>query len=247
MRRYLKSVMLLLSCCALLFGAGCQQEKPVLDTTTAPATEPDIGDIPYIPLEHKTINGEFYSKEAQVLIAAADAYVQRGKWIQYDDTYTDVMKQLLRSPHNADQEPERANEQNYLYTNCAAWIYNLFWEAFDYDIRDWYCRSYFDRTDILVYSDAYDDSRTDAQWEQACKDLQAVLVPGDLIVTMYRDAETGAENGGHIILYVGDGKYAHSTGRSYNYEEAREVYEKPAVFVTMHWQIPIIILRIGNT
>lgn len=225
MKRSVKIFCLLL-CTALLLSTGCIQEKPVLDTTTAPTTEPDIGEIPNIPLEEKTIDGEFYSKEAQVLIATADAYFQRGKWIQYDDTYTDVRKVLLRCPHDSDQEPERANEQNTAYTNCCAWIYNLYWEAFDHDFVAWYCRPLFEMEDIIVYSGTYDINRTDAEWEQICKEMEAVLVPGDCIVTMHRDPESGEDNNGHIILYVGGGKYINSSGKNYNYEECSDGYDE---------------------
>lgn len=185
-----------------------------------------VGDIPNIKLEDKTINGEFYSKAAQVLIAAADAYVQRGKWIQYDDTYHNAAGNILRSPHDANQEPERANEQNTLYTNCAAWIHNLFWEAFDYNIETWFTEKFIKRTDIMVYSGSYNGSLTTAQKNQICKEIEDLLVPGDLIVTRHRNKTTGAEKGGHIILYIGNGQYIHSTGNDYNYDTASERYER---------------------
>ena len=191
------------------------------ETVEAPLV---VGDIPNIKLEDKTVNGEFYSKAAQVLIAAADAYVKRGKWIQYDDTNFEVGKTTLRSPHDANQEPERANEQNTLFTNCAAWIHSLFWEAFDYNIVDWYTNSFIDRTDIMVYSGKYDGSLTTAQKNQICKEIEDILVPGDLIVSRHR--KNGVESGGHIILYIGNGQYIHSTGANYDYTKPDEGYDK---------------------
>ncbi|MBQ2819626.1 MAG: C40 family peptidase [Clostridia bacterium] len=191
------------------------------ETVEAPLV---VGDIPNIKLEDKTVNGEFYSKAAQVLIAAADAYVKRGKWIQYDDTNFEVGKTTLRSPHDANQEPERANEQNTLYTNCAAWIHSLFWEAFDYNIVSWYTEKFIERTDIMVYSGKYDASLTTAQKNQICKEIEDILVPGDLIVTRHR--KNGVESGGHIILYIGNGQYIHSTGANYNYTKPDEGYDK---------------------
>lgn len=188
-----------------------------------------VGDIPNIKLEDKTVNGEFYSKAAQVLIAAADAYVKRGKWIQYDDTNFEVGKTTLRSPHDANQEPERANEQNTLYTNCAAWIHSLFWEAFDYNIEGWRTTDFIDPVkydDIMVYSGSYNGSLTTAQQKQLCESIEEMLVPGDLIVTRHRDATTGAETGGHIILYIGNGQYIHSSGSNYDYSKPDEGYDR---------------------
>ena len=192
------------------------------ETVEAPLV---AGDIPNIKLEDKTINGEFYSKAAQVLIAAAQAYVDRGKWIQYDDTNFEVGKTTLRSPHDANQEPERANQENTLYTNCAAWIHSLFWEAFDYNIVDWYTNSFINRSDIMVYSYSYNGNMTALQKKQECDKIADLLVPGDLIVSRHRNKTTGAETGGHIILYIGDGKYIHSSGANYNYTKADEGYD----------------------
>ncbi len=159
---------------------------------------------------------EVYSSRAKALIAVADAYVRRGAMVQYDDTR--IMKANdanldaeYRGKHGM-QAPELATEQNTVYTNCAAWINSLFFEAFNYDIVSWFTNDFIDRTDMQVLYQDNTGTETTLQKNAIIDNVKSVLRPGDLIVYRYVNDE-----GGHILLYVGNDKYIHSRGSNYNY------------------------------
>lgn len=173
--------------------------------------------------EETVIDGEVYSAKARVLIAAAKAYVDRGKWVQYDDTYLDkgVSKCYYRCTWGDDHEPERATAQHFLYTNCAMFMNNLIWEAFDYDIRSFFTGGFVNREDIRVFHYVPDGRETEEEKAALCRKVSELLVPGDMLVYRY-----GKNNNGHIVLYIGGGRIIHSTGKNYNYDEALEMEEE---------------------
>ena len=166
---------------------------------------------------------EYYSNGAKALIATADAYVRRSSWVQYDDTRLVKRDSRLSAVYRARrgvQPPELATQQNTVYTNCAAFINSLFWATFDYDIVSWYTGDFIERKDMTVFY--YDVTGNETEGEKAAlvQKVEDLLVPGDLLVTRLPD-----ESNGHIIMYIGNGQYVHSTGSNYNYGTG-EVLEK---------------------
>ncbi|MBR5903294.1 MAG: DUF11 domain-containing protein, partial [Clostridia bacterium] len=118
------------------------------------------------------------------------------------------------------QPPELATQQNTVYTNCAAFMNSLIWETFGYDIVSWYTADFIERKDMTVFYYDVIGNETRSEIDSLIKQVEELLVPGDMLVTRLPD-----ESNGHIIMYIGNGKYVHSTGSNYNYTSG-EVYEK---------------------
>lgn len=182
-----------------------------------------------IPEEGVTINGEYYSKEALALIAVGDAYVNRGKWIQYDDSRL-VAGSAAPSPiyrwshgNNGVQDPENSSEKHTLYTNCAAFIHTLYKEAFNFDLGSWTTAQFIERDDMIVFKYEVTGEEDGVQRQGICNKVWETLRPGDLIVYRYN-----GEANGHIMAYVGNDTLVHSTapgGGSFDYSTPKEKAE----------------------
>lgn len=224
----------------IIVGSGTVQ--PPADTPAVPDPTPDQpdptpgqpDDPPHIPVtpadptvpddtDSLWSGDEYYSEGARALIATADAYVNRGSRIQYDDTRLvkrhSNMPAVYRHRHGL-QSPELATDQNTVYTNCACFINTLIRETFDYDIVSWYTADFIERKDMTVFYYDNTGSETEGEKQSLIDRVKSLLLPGDMIVTRLAD-----ESNGHIIMYVGNGRYVHSTGSNYNYSSG-EVFEK---------------------
>ena len=204
-------------------------EIPATPDTPATPDEPEKPEIMApieIPENGITVNGEFYSPEALAMIAAGDAYVNRGKWIQYDDSRL-VAGSVAPSPiyrwshgNNGVQDPENSSELHTLYTNCAAFIHTLYKEAFDFDLGSWTTAQFIERSDMIVYKYNVTGDEDSIKRQTICNQVWELLQPGDLIVYRYGD-----EKNGHIMAYVGGDMLVHSTapgGGSFNYTTPKE-------------------------
>ncbi len=196
------------------------------DPPSVPVTPPapDTPDpVPPDDLGSLWSGDEYYSEGARALIATADAYVNRGSRIQYDDTRLvkrhSNMPAVYRHRHGL-QSPELATDQHTVYTNCACFINTLIRETFDYDLVSWYTADFIERKDMTVFYYDNTGNETEGEKESLIRQVKSLLLPGDMIVTRLAD-----ESNGHIIMYVGNGRYVHSTGSNYNYSSG-EVFEK---------------------
>ncbi|MBQ7624156.1 MAG: C40 family peptidase, partial [Clostridia bacterium] len=159
----------------------------------------------------------------EALIVTAEAYLSRGSFIQYDDT------RLIKGSEaganyrwqKATRSPEDYTEQSEGYTNCAAFTYDVYLNALDFDIKYWATYQLIDASEKELVFRYYPTGNEDAKTQNEIKDkFLKELVPGDIIVRRYN----GNQNG-HAMLYVGDGMYIHSRapgGGNYDYEGKRE-------------------------
>lgn len=230
MKKIIAFTLIILLCFSVLSGCGADSVSSSDDMDTSNTEhKPKLMEPVSIPDDGVTINGEYFSKEALALRAVADAYVNRGEWIQYDDSRL-VAGSAAPSPiyrwshgNNGVQDPENATEKHTLYTNCAAFIHTLYKETFDFDLGSWTTAQFIERDDMIVFKYNVTGMEDSFERQRICNNVWEMLKPGDLIVYRYGD-----EKNGHIMAYIGQDTLVHSTapgGGSFDYSTPAEKAE----------------------
>ena len=227
------TIFLLLGC---LCGCSAQEQPPVVPPT--PETPSGI---------------QYESPEQEAVVKTALAFLARGNRIQYDDTRfsSDSMPIEYRWQHGI-KSPEDYTTQFLGYSNCAAFTYDVFMEALDYDILCYTTQSLTEKgAPERVYKYWPTGSETDEEKAAVEANFRSKLKMGDLIVIRYNGSRHG---NGHAMLYVGsevlegnDGyrgtaaentneddnatdklsyDIIHSTGSSYSYGNYTEKFEE---------------------
>ena len=148
----------------------------------------------------------------------AYAYYYQGTQIQYDQGSSYQRK--IRN-----MKPEDATELYQKYMDCSTFVSNAFYNAFNdtiipnADINSITTKTIINfarenigkSNEVVLYQDNL-ANLTAVEKTTALNAFKAALQPGDLYV--YRH---GGDSAGHVMLYVGNGYFLHSTGSSYNY------------------------------
>ena len=200
-------------------------DKPADEPTDKPADEPVdeplLEDVPYVDTR------VFDNIVQQAIIVTAEAYYNRGKYLQYDDTSfvasTDLLSRNIRRPDRLKYNPEDANSQFTWYSNCASWTYDVYYQALGIDIVNWTTVLLKQDEAMHVWSYTVEKSLTNSQKQKIFDEFSSKLQPGDIMVCRH----TGS--GGHALLYLGDGKILHSAAgfvANYNYTQKTEFFEE---------------------
>lgn len=181
--------------------------------------------------DEPTYESRFGSPEQDAIVYTALAYLARGSRIQYDDTrFSQTANPAIYRWQCGKKSPEDYTSQFTGYLNCAAFTYEVYTEALNYDIGAYTTSKLVKKvTEERIYT--YEPSGDETTEEKAEVEaaFRSNLAVGDIIVARYRDG------GGHAMLYVGtevlsayDGEFdvIHSTGGNYNYEEQAEKFEE---------------------
>ncbi|MBQ7624647.1 MAG: C40 family peptidase [Clostridia bacterium] len=157
---------------------------------------------------------EVYPEYYDVLLSAAMAYYQRTWFIQYDNNNMDrVNRSFYRREVTTNLSPEEATPQNFMYSDCSAFLYELFVDAFNCDlygangVTAMFQNSALNKTAWRVAD--YDEALDKRSPEELKAYFYSVLQPGDIIGELI----PGEGMGGHVMLYIGNGKMIHFTGR----------------------------------
>ena len=145
----------------------------------------------------------------------AYAYFRQGTQLLYDQN-------RYRSEN---WSPEQATKQQTFYTDCSSYVHNVYYEAFGVNIlgvplTELACKTsnytayakenVGKKADVVGYWMATDYT-TDEEKAAALKEIYDSLQPGDILT--YRHGGS-SEVSGHSMLYMGDGLFLHSTGKS---------------------------------
>ncbi len=201
----------------------------------------------------KTPKVEYATPEMEAVVVTAQSYLARGSRIQYDDTRFspgDAIPRVYRWQHS-EKTPEEYTEQFYGYTNCAAFVHDVYLEALGYDVIHYTTASFIqssqDITPFRYYPDGTETEERKAELEQQYRDT---LQPGDILIIRYGGASKG---NGHAMMYVGPETLAtmqteptkegeeekpvqdiiHSSGSNYNYADMSEKFEQNGSIRTM--------------
>ncbi len=189
--------------------------RPTMTMTSLTLSDPDAPALDLTP-------------QQKALVETAYQYVLRGTRLQYDDgnlgTSSEYRWQI------GSYQPEDVTEQNWKYINCAGFTYDIYRMALGYDLEGLYTTASLMRhfTNGNAESDMYpfyfqwdanihSDKTRQAEIE---KRFLETLEVGDLVV-ITRGTTTGGY--GHVMMYVGNGMLAHSTGSTRSGDT--EIYE----------------------
>lgn len=164
--------------------------------------------------------------EQEALIVTAESYLLRGGRMQYDDSRVGPIEKRAEFRWQRKlKEPEDYTRDEWGYTNCAGFTYDVYNFALGYD-NGMYITTQLIKADPAILPYYYRPTGAETLEEQLAveKEFMEALVPGDIIVIRRKD------DSGHAMLYVGNGKLIHSTGSSYDLKHASETYEPTVRF-----------------
>ena len=200
MNDFRKFLSMVLAFALLLAFTACGHSP---DTPTEP-TEPTAAPTePAAPEQKVIINTEGMTDLQKAVVITAESYYLRGKYAQYSQG---------NRKYGA-KAPEDYTEQYVGYTDCSAFVYDVYKFSLGIDISNPSAttKSYCDNpVNAVLYEEPIKNNfsaLSGLEQAQKIKEFQDTLQPGDVIV--YRNADGGS---GHAMLYVGNGMIIHSTG-----------------------------------
>ncbi|MBQ7624314.1 MAG: DUF11 domain-containing protein [Clostridia bacterium] len=231
----------------LTLFAACGEKAPATDDVTDAAQTEETAAAPSgsetaapadTQTETQTPDEEPHYKQyddprQEAVCVYAESMYLRKTYAQYDDTrlVPEIKPAEYRWQRNV-MACEDYTKQLTGYTNCAAFCYDCYFNALDYDIKNWSTAAMIQApVDQLFYTYNVKGNETPEDFERLKKEFSDNLQPADIIVYRY----TGDANG-HAMLYVGDGRILHSmalNGGNYNYSEKKE-YSEPKGTVTVN-------------
>lgn len=192
---------------------------------------------------------EGYTDLEKALIATAETYLLRGDRAQYTDDMTG--KGVYRWESGV-RQPEDYTVDQYGYTNCAAFTYDVHWTTYGVAPKASYNGSKVtlnttknlansasvgwdaetltgnNESTVFYYVPPVDanavSTLTDAEKEDLKQQICSLLRPGD-IICIRRHTGTG-----HAMLYVGNGTIIHSSGSNYSNANKTDTHEATVRF-----------------
>ncbi|MCR4804592.1 MAG: C40 family peptidase [Clostridia bacterium] len=160
-------------------------------------------------------------EKADILLKVAKAYMDRGHWLQYDQLSLDRIVRCT-ARRNAFAPPEAAAEGRYLFLDCAAFVWDCYYQAFDCRLEADMVINMIDHMSARVFYYELTHEESDAEKEQILKDFRACLQPGDIICYEWMSRAA------HTMLYLGDGMFIHcmqaGSFNGYHYGEMRNIF-----------------------
>lgn len=152
------------------------------------------------PWEIDPLNGTYISPEAEAIVTVAESYLARRTWLQYE--CTNIYETLpgtgrVRRTQQFVNTPEDCTSQNIGYTMCSFFVYDVFYQAFDVDIRR--SAGLAGSTDMQVFRYTITDKETEEEKRNIEQRFLDSLQQGDIIVNKHRVSS------GHALIYIGDG------------------------------------------
>ena len=234
MKRSLSLILALLLLTGLFTGCKNQAAPVPTEPSAAPSVPAETPTDPTLP--PLQLDPRFESLAQEAVVKTALAFLNRGKYIQYDDTRFNPNVQIYRWEVGL-KSPEDYNRQLTGYTNCAAFTYDVYKEALNYDIGA-YTTALLTAKGTSMRRYTYIPTGKETAEEKAAveADFRANLEIGDIIVVRYNGDREG---NGHAMLYVGkevleNGKdIIHSTGGNYSYKNFSDYTEPGGTVQTM--------------
>ena len=182
---------------------------------------------------------EGYTDLEKALIATAETYLLRGDRAQYTDD--NAGKSLYRWESGV-RQPEDYTVDQYGYTNCAAFTYDVHWTTYGYAPKaynakgntvtlnttanlassasaGWNEETLTGANKSTIFHYTPEGTVSDAEKAEKTEQICSLLRPGDIICIR---RTTGS---GHAMLYVGGGLIIHSSGSSYSNANQTDTHE----------------------
>lgn len=208
--------------------------KPTV-ATSAPTTATTIPTVPTAPVLKVVVNTEGMTDLQKAVVITAESYYLRGKWAQYDQynltSKTSGGIQNVPRRLTGVKAPEDYTSQNYGYTDCSGFVYDVYNFALGMPITTGerntkaFCSGSV-HTILCEYPEKEGFSQLSNDALAAIeKKFTDTLQPGDIIV--YRNA---GNTSGHAMLYVGNGMMIHSTGSTYDFSAGTDKVENSGTY-----------------
>ena len=157
------------------------------------------------------------------LLATAQAYADRGRWLQYDQLSLDRVDRVS-ARRQSFAAPEAATVQRRLFLDCSSFIWAIYYQTFDYMLEADLTWHIIDHVAPRIYYKEFSHRETPEETDKIRNDLQELLQPGDIIT--YSN-----ENGiGHTMLYIDENTYlscsCHGSYKGYHYPENRNIFSE---------------------
>lgn len=179
--------------------------------------------------EYQVLNGKKAATASdhvgEVVTAVANAY-----YIQSSSGNVQIHYDQFSNRRHINANPEEATAERMLYLDCSSYVNAVYYYTFGKNLlssgtiqtgtfqND--LRSKKSTSEILVFQD--DPSElSDEKRDSLIAKIQSKLQPGDVL--NYRHDGGSA---GHIMLYIGDGKFMHSTGVANDTGDPSKAFEK---------------------
>ena len=182
---------------------------------------------------------EGYTDLEKALIATAETYLLRGDRTQYTDD--NAGKSLYRWESGV-RQPEDYTIDQYGYTNCAAFTYDVHWTTYGYAAKSlnskgnsitlnttanmassaasgWNEETLTGANKSTIFHYTPQGIISDEEKAEKTEKICSLLRPGD-IICIRRTTGTG-----HAMLYVGGGLIIHSSGSSYSNSNQTDTHE----------------------
>ena len=182
---------------------------------------------------------EGYTDLEKALIATAETYLLRGDRAQYTDD--NAGKSLYRWESGV-RQPEDYTVDQYGYTNCAAFTYDVHWTTYGYAPKayntkgnsitlnttanlassaasGWNEETLVGSNKSTIFHYTPEGNVSDEEKAEKTEQICSLLRPGDIICIR---RTTGS---GHAMLYVGNGLIIHSSGSSYSNANKTDTHE----------------------
>ncbi len=179
--------------------------------------------------EKETEQMVFPSSQMEAVVRVAEAYLARGKNLQYDTmrlvngTVDDKVTYRLIA---GEYSPEDASSQFTTYTHCAAFCHDVYKEALGIDMGSYGVSRFMQSTDMHAFTYYIKGTETEEQKASILEQFKRSIQIGDILTCLYADG-----SGGHAMLYVGGGQLIHSTwlswegGGAFNEAEGKDRIE----------------------
>lgn len=145
-----------------------------------------------------------------VLVSLAHKYYYQSTQIQYEQ---------YNSRRNIDVAPNTATSERIVYLDCSSYCNSIIYNGLGTNITslgrstaqyDTYSKNNSSSSDVLYYINTSDYTTFESQ-SALLSEIYSALEPGDLV--NYRHG-AGSGSKGHVMFYVGNGKFLHCTGGS---------------------------------
>jgi len=152
--------------------------------------------------------------QADIVTEVAKAYVNRGKYIQYNQYV---------SRRHINPSPEAATAQNMIYLDCSSFANAVYYEAFGVNVMPYALTDKIDGVSQTPQTGRFRNYARDNQdnddvvgyWlMSASEDITATLaeISGKLEAGDVLNYRKKGDSAGHVMIYIGDGNFIHCTG-----------------------------------
>ena len=159
----------------------------------------------------------------EAIVRTAEAFMLRGENLQYEDVWFGLNAESgeHRWTHGYKQ-PEEYTYDEWGYVNCAVFTYDVYKMALGYSLPGsmYMTSNLANNSEGLGMREFYFENTTPGQYSEDFilekqREFMNTLQVGDLmVVRRMQEGKTG-EVSGHVMLYIGNGKFMHSSGSSF--------------------------------